>query len=307
MKFGVAAPGMILYPPVASDWERDIDPADILKVARKADELGFEWLTIPEHIVMPNEMAETMGPRYPEAMGAAAFLAGATSRIRMLSYVLVLPYRNPVLLAKQIATVDFLSGGRITLGAAAGHLEKEFEVLNIPFHERGAQTDEFLRAMIELWTSDSPSFDGKYFQFDDIVFEPKPTQKPHPPILVGGNSRPAMRRAAALGDGWMPWLVTRDKLREHLEYLQEQPGFAERSRPFEVVTPLVVLNVEDYSHKELGRAKGPRTKEEVIEEIGLWAEAGVTGVLVGPGRTKSADHFIGWMEWFAAEAMSAAG
>lgn len=307
MKFGVAPPGLILYPPVTSDWEHDIDPADILKVARKADELGFEWLTIPEHIVMPNEMAETMGPRYPEAMGAASFLAGATSRIRMLSYVLVLPYRNPVLLAKQIATVDFLSGGRITLGTAAGHLEKEFEVLNIPFHERGAQTDEFLRAMIELWTSDSPSFDGKYFQFDDIVFEPKPAQKPHPPILVGGNSRPAMRRAAALGDGWMPWLVTRDKLPEHLEYIQEQPGFAERDRPFEVVTPLVVLNVEDYSHKELGRVKGPRTKEEVIEEIALWDEAGVTGVLVGPGRTKSADHFIGWMEWFAAEAMPAAG
>lgn len=303
MKFGLGMPALILYPPVMSPWEPEASPADILRIARKADELGYEWLTVPEHIVMPKEMGETMGPRYPEALSAAAVLAGATTRIKILTYILVLPYRNPVLLAKQIATLDFLSGGRITLGTAAGHMEREFDILQVPFAERGALTDEYLRAMKELWTSDEPSFQGRYVQFEEILFEPKPAQKPHPPILIGGNSKPAMRRAATLGDGWLPWLVTREQLPERLSYIFEQPGFQERGRPFEVVMPLAVLNVEDYTHRELGRTRVPRQREEIVEEIGLLREAGTTGTLVAPPRTPSVEQFLEWTEWFAAEVM----
>jgi len=302
MKFGLGTPALILYPPVMSRWEAEASHEDILGIARKADELGFDWLTVSEHIVMPQEMVEIMGPRYPEALSAAAFLAGATKRIRILPYVLVLPYRNPVVLAKQISTLDFLSGGRITLGTAAGHLEKEFEILKVPFSERGAITDEYILAMKELWTSDSPSFQGRYVQFENIAFEPKPVQKPHPPILIGGNSRPAMRRAAKL-DGWLPWLITRKQLPDALSYVQEQPEFQERERPFEVVMPLASLNVEDYTHRELGKTRAPRNKEDVIEEIGRLQEAGTTVTLVAPPRTRSPEQAIEWMEWFAEEIM----
>ncbi len=305
MKFGFGLPALILYPPVMSPWEAEARPDDILRLARKADELGYDWLTVSEHIVMPQEMVEIMGPRYPEALSAAAFLAGATKQIKILTYVLVLPYRNPVVLAKQIATLDFLSGGRITLGTAAGHLEKEFEILKVPFNERGAMTDEYILAMKELWTSESPSFQGRYVQFENIAFQPKPIQKPHPPILIGGNSKPAMRRAASVGDGWLPWLISRKQLPDALAYLKEQSGFQERSKPFDVVMPLASLNVEDYTHRELGKTKAPREREEVIEEIGRLGEAGATVTLVAPPRTRSPEQAIEWTEWFASEVMPA--
>ncbi|MEX0799931.1 MAG: LLM class F420-dependent oxidoreductase [Dehalococcoidia bacterium] len=300
MKFGLGVPALILYKPVMHPWEPDATPADIVRVARRADERGLEWLVIPEHIVMPGEMAEIMGPRYPEGLSAAAFLAGATTRVRMLTYILVLPYRNPVMLAKQIATVDWFSGGRMTLGLGAGHLKREFEILGVPFERRGKLTDEYLRAMKELWTADEPSFQGEHVRFENVVFEPRPVQKPHPPLLIGGNSRPAMRRAAALGDGWLPWLIQLEQLPGALEYIREQPGFQERDRPFEVVMPLARLNVEDYSHRELGKTEGPRNREQMIARIGAMRGAGVTGTLVGPGKkTRSVEEYLEWIDWFA--------
>lgn len=301
MKFGLGVPALILYPPVMSRWEADVKPGDLLRIAQKADETGYDWLTVPEHIIMPLEAAEIMGPRFPEALAAAAFLCGATKRIHLLSYVLVLPYRNPVSLAKQVSTLDFLSNGRIALGAAAGHLEREFEILKVPFHERGAMTDEYIQVMKELWTSPEPSFNGRYVQFENVVFEPKPVQQPHPPIFIGGNSKPAMRRAARDGDGWLPWLIGRKQLPEALTYIREQPDYGASDRPFEVVMPLAQLNVEDYSHKELGKTRVPRGKDEIVEEIGLLGEAGVTTTLVAPPRTPDVEAFLEWVEWFAQE------
>ncbi len=301
MKFALGMPALILYPPVMSPWEPDATPADILRVAQTADALLFDWLTIPEHIVMPNEMTEVMGRRFPEGLSAAAFLAGATSRIHVLTYVLVLAYRNPVLLAKQISTVDFMSGGRFTLGTGAGHLEKEFTALGLSFTDRGARTDEYLQAMKELWTSPSPSFKGRFVQFDEIAFEPKPLQKPHPPIFIGGNSRPAMRRAATFGDGWAPWLVTREQLPACLAYIHDQPGLRDHPRPFEVVMPLATFEVEDYSHRQLGETRQPHQRDAIIEEVGRLAEAGTTMVVVNPPRTQSVQEFIDWVTWFAHE------
>jgi alkanesulfonate monooxygenase SsuD/methylene tetrahydromethanopterin reductase-like flavin-dependent oxidoreductase (luciferase family) len=159
--------------------------------------------------------------------------------------------------------------------------------------------------MKELWTNDRPSFHGRYVEFEDIVFEPKPVQKPHPPLLIGGNSDAAMRRAAALGDGWLPWLVKRPQLAEKLDFIRQQPGY-DASRPFEVIMPLAPLNVEDYTHKELGRTRAPKTRDAIVEEIGLLSEAGATGTLVAPPRTQSVDQFIDWMEWFAADVMPVA-
>jgi len=301
MEFALATPALILYPPIMSPWEREAKSQDILRVARKADETGWDWLTVPEHVVMPHEMAGVMGARFPEGLTAAAVLAGATTRIKLLTYVLVLPYRNPVILAKQIATLDFLSGGRFTLGTAVGHLQREFDILKVPFKDRGVLADEYIGAMKELWTSPAPSFQGRTVQFENIAFEPKPVQKPHPPILIGGNSRPAMRRAARLGDGWLPWLVGRDQLPACLAYIREQPGFGERRGPFEVVMPLAPLNVEDYTHRELGESRQPSERQEIIDEAGLLEEAGATAVQVVPPRTQSVEQLLEWTEWFACE------
>jgi probable F420-dependent oxidoreductase len=303
MKFALGMPGIILYPPIMSSWEPEAGPEDILRIAKTADESGWHVLTIPEHIVMPRAMVPVMGPRFPEALVAAALLAGATKRIKLLTYVLVLPYRNAVLLAKQVATADFLSGGRIILGTGSGHLGREFEILNVPFDERGLITDEYIRAIKELWTSAEPSFQGRYVRFQDIVFEPKPVQKPHPPILIGGNSRTAMRRAANLGDGWLPWLITRGQLPSCLSYIREQPGFRERPRPFEVVMPLSTYRIEDYTHRETGETYLPSDRQEIIDAVGLLKEAGVTVTQVVPPRTAGVGQLLRWIEWFAREVM----
>ncbi|MEC8911422.1 MAG: TIGR03619 family F420-dependent LLM class oxidoreductase, partial [Chloroflexota bacterium] len=118
---------------------------------------------------------------------------------------LIVPHRNPLVAAKSLATLDVLSGGRLVVGVGVGWMREEFQALGLPpFEERGAVTDEYIRAFKELWTEDDPHFEGKYISFDDISFLPKPVQKPHPPIWVGGESRPALRRTAELADGWYP-------------------------------------------------------------------------------------------------------
>ena len=185
-------------------------------LARRGEELGFDILCVSDHIVLPSrfrtrfpytESGEPTGMRGDclEPLTLLSFLAGQTSTARLLTSVLVLPYREPVFTAKAIASLDYLSGGRVIAGCGIGWLAEEFEILGgPPFQERGAVGDEYIRAFKELWTSDTPTFVGKYTRFGEITFEPKPVQKPHPPIWVGGDGPRALRRAALLGDAWYP-------------------------------------------------------------------------------------------------------
>jgi probable F420-dependent oxidoreductase len=134
-----------------------------------------------------------------------AFVAAKTSRLRLVSSVMIVPYRNPVLTAKALATIDVLSKGRVTVGVGVGWMREEFEALGAPdFDRRGAVTDEYLRIFKTLWTESPASFAGRFYRFDALRCQPQPVQKPHPPIWVGGHSKPALRRAAQLGDGWHP-------------------------------------------------------------------------------------------------------
>jgi probable F420-dependent oxidoreductase len=146
------------------------------------------------------------GPeRRHEQLTTAAYIAAKTARIGLVLAVMVVPHRPAVLAAKMLATIDVLSGGRLVVGIGAGWLQAEFDAaVTTPFAARGAVTDEYLRAFRELWTKEAPRLDGDWVQFDGIIFEPKPVQKPHPPIWVGGESAPALRRAARLGDAWYP-------------------------------------------------------------------------------------------------------
>ena len=192
-------------------------PEILGRIARKGEDLGYDALFSGDHILIPRDISSpypyTEGGEYPggpsgeamEQLTLLAFLAGRTSKIRLVTSVIIVPYRNPLLAAKALATLDYLSGGRLVVGVGAGWMREEFEALDAPpFEERGAVTDEYIRAFKELWTSDDPHFEGKYVSFDNISFLPKPVQKPHPPIWVGGESRPALRRTAELADGWYP-------------------------------------------------------------------------------------------------------
>jgi probable F420-dependent oxidoreductase len=307
MKFSTGLPGINLYPPITNDWERSMQPGDYQLVARTADELGFHSLAIPEHIVIPNDMVDLMGPSWSHAMTAMSFVAGATSRIVVDSSVIVLPYHDPVVFAKAVATLDVLSGGRVRVSIGVGHAEREFEILRVPFHERGRLSDEYLEAIIELWTSDAPEFHGTYVDFADVAFAPKPVQRPHPPIWIGGNSRAAMRRAAR-HDGWYPWLITADQIPDCLAYIGEQPGFAERTRPFDVALPLTTLAVDE-EHRpldgDLGRADVPAGTQATIDAVGHLVEVGITCTSVPTPQTRSLDEHLDHLRWVAQEIIPA--
>jgi probable F420-dependent oxidoreductase len=192
-------------------------PENLARIAVEGEKMGYDYATISDHVIIPRDIearypysdtgefpGRSRGDRH-EQLTAVAFVAGKTSRLRLVTSVTVVPHRPAVLLAKMLATIDVLSNGRLTFGIGAGWMKEEFQALGLPpFPERGAVTDEYLLACRELWTKDDPRFDGKYVKFADVLFEPKPMQRPHPPIWVGGESGPALRRTARLGDGWYP-------------------------------------------------------------------------------------------------------
>ena len=192
-------------------------PDALSTIARHGEALGYSSLHTGDHIVVPRSIDSTYpyteGGEFPGADSGAymeqltvlTFLAGQTQAIRLATSVIIVPHRNPLVAAKALATLDVLSKGRVIVGVGVGWMQEEFEALGLPpFKARGAVTDEYLRAFKELWTSDDPTFAGEYCRFSNISFLPKPVQKPHPPIWVGGESGRALRRTAQLGDGWYP-------------------------------------------------------------------------------------------------------
>jgi probable F420-dependent oxidoreductase len=193
------------------------EPATMARMARLGEALGFAYLTLTDHIALP----DTSVPGYPysesgafyspdpghrhEQLMAASWIAAKTDTIRIVLAVMVVPHRPAVLAAKMLASLDVLSGGRLTIGIGAGWLQPELEAVALtPFAERGAVTDEYLDAFRVIWTEDRPEYLAKYVRVKDLVFEPKPLQKPYPPLWIGGESGPSMRRAARLGDAWYP-------------------------------------------------------------------------------------------------------
>ena len=207
MKFGLSIPHR---GPLAN-------PEAIRAIAESAEVLGFDVLTMSDHIVVPREISS----KYPyspdggwaggvdgacfEQISLLNYVAGITKKARLLTSVMVVPHREPIFTAKALATADQLSGGRVELGIGTGWMREEFELLKTePFMERGAVTDEYIRAFKTLWTEENPAFDGKYVQFKDIFFTPKPLQAGGPKVWVGGESGRALRRLATLGDVWYP-------------------------------------------------------------------------------------------------------
>jgi probable F420-dependent oxidoreductase len=207
MRIGFSLP---LSGPLAS-------PGIMARLALEAEAIGYDYIAISDHIVEPIDIharypysdtgefpQASRGARH-EQLTAIAYLAAKTSRIRFLTSVMVVPHRPAILTAKILSTIDVLSGGRLIVGVGAGWLKEEFQALGAPpFGERGKVTDEYILAFRELWTSDEPRFEGRFVKFADVIFAPKPVQKPHPPLWVGGESGSAMRRAARIGDGWYP-------------------------------------------------------------------------------------------------------
>ncbi|MBI3744105.1 MAG: LLM class flavin-dependent oxidoreductase [Chloroflexi bacterium] len=194
MKFGIAIPS----------YRIDGDTAFMTVAAQAADDLGYHSIWFADHLAIPDDYLDYLGPEWFEPIITASYLAAKTKRVKVGWDVIIVPYRNPVILAKMIATLDVMCQGRVIFAGAGGYVPGEFAGLGLDFAKRGEMTDEYLRVLKEIWTAEDPKFSGKYFNFDGIKASPKPLQKPHPPVWIGGNAPPAIRRAALMGDGWHP-------------------------------------------------------------------------------------------------------
>jgi len=255
-------------------------PEAIRRVAQRAEHLGYDGIWVSDHIVIPDSAVDRFGSVFYEPLTVLAFAAACTSTIRLGTTVLIVPYRNPVVTAKVLSTLDVLSGGRVTAGVGVGWTEDEFKALGVPFKERGALSDEYIAVFKTLWTQDTPAFHGQYVHFDKIAFEPKPVQKPHIPIWIGGNSKRAIRRAVALGDGWHPTRPLVGDVKAGVAYLREvcaQRGRDPRSLMIAVRQPLKFYNGAEASVK---RRPLLGSTQKIIDELGQYRDAGVQYVML---------------------------
>ena len=310
MKYGFTMPGR---GPLAT-------PERLGIVARKGEEFGFDALLTGDHILVPKNISSpypyTEGGEFPgsssgesmEQITLLSYIAGQTSKIRLVTSVLIVPHRNPLIAAKSLATLDVLSGGRLVVGVGVGWMREEFEALGLPpFEERGAVTDEFIRAFKVLWTEDDPHFEGKYISFDDITFLPKPVQKPHPPIWVGGESRPALRRTAELADGWYPLgsnptfpMGTPDELKAGLDRLAQYAQRFDRD-------PKTIETIYRTHQFELTKDAGGADRlpfvgdaDQIAGDIRRYQDMGVTTMVWDFLRqTDDLDQMLGLMEDFS--------
>jgi len=210
-----------------------IEPRTAARVARAAEAAGFESLWAGEHVVLPDPQAppSPMGPTEPilDPAIALTFAAANTTRVRLGTGIIILPQRNPLVLAKELASLDVLSAGRLIVGIGVGYLEPEFRALGAPFADRGAVTDEYLGAMRAIWGQAKPAYQGRFVSFANVQAHPQPVQQPHPPFVIGGRSAPAFRRAVSQGHGWYGFGLDLDATRRALDGLRA--AAAETARP----------------------------------------------------------------------------
>jgi probable F420-dependent oxidoreductase len=295
--------------------------AAIEALVQRGEALGFDSVVIADHIVQPVLIASkypyTTSGSFPsdgdalEQLTLAAFVAAKTRRLRLITSVMIVPHRNPLVTAKSLATIDVLSEGRLTVGVGVGWLREEFAALQAPdFDRRGAVSDEYLRLFKTVWTQSPASFRGEYYSFDDLWCLPQPVQKPHPPIWVGGHSRAALRRAARYGDGWHPVGANpasplrpeemRAKLTE-LHHLTEAAGRDPTALTISYKAPLYDTSLTGAALDADGTQRRPfsGTGDQILTDIATYGDLGVSELILD-FRSDSLNESLERMERFAA-------
>jgi probable F420-dependent oxidoreductase len=277
----------------------------ILKTATKAEELGFDAVFVNDHIIVDESPRSDDWANTYDPFIALSFIAAHTTRIPLGTSVLIMPYRNPIATAKMMATLDQMSGGRVIAGIGVGWSEAEYQALGVPFRERGARTDEYLRIWKACWTPGKVSFDGKFFSFSNMRISPKPLQQPHPPIWVGGSSPAALRRAAEFAQVWQPTPTPLAALIERQAYLREACGRIGREEvpptrmSFRVNFSAITGNTVAAGSE---RATGQGTPAQVAEDIQRYRqEAGVDAFQINFNGCHSLDQLLASMDCFMQE------
>lgn len=218
----------------AAPWETTAGVDEILRIAQACDRNGFFYLAVSDHVAVPREQAKAMSTVWYDTVATMGYLAAATSKVRLLSYVWVAPYRHPLVTAKSFATLDALSKGRVILGVGAGHVENEFTALGVEFKGRGKRLDESIEAVAAAFRDEYPVHDGALWSFRELGQKPRPVQRPRPPIWVGGSTPAALRRAAERGDGWLPQGVPAMGMKEAVAYVKEHRAKTRGDAPIEI-------------------------------------------------------------------------
>ncbi len=277
-------------------WEADAGADELATVARAADGAGFAYVAVCDHVAVPAEQAEAMGTEWWDTVATLGWLAGITSQVRLLSHVYVPAYRHPLQVAKAFATLDVISGGRVVLGVGAGHVQGEFEMLGLPFAERGLLLDESIDALRAAFAEDYPTLPGPRWRVADLGQHPRPVQEDGPPIWVGGSSPAAVRRAALRGDGWLPQGPVTVEAVAKLHELRHEAG---RHDGFDVGALMGATYVGEASWDLAGPAlTGPPGK--IAHVLRKYRAMGVAQVQVRL-RSRSADELVDQIGRFGAE------
>ena len=265
----------------------DAAPATFDAIAERAEALDIDALWASDHLVMPpfrvsrypgradGRLPDDWKRTYYQPFGVLGYLAGRTTKIRLGTSVLILPMRNPLEVAAQVAELDQLSGGRINFGVGVGWYSEEFAALGYAFNDRGKRTDDGLTIVRKLWSEDKATHQGPYYSFEEAEMGPKPVQEPHPPIYIGGNSPAAIRRTARFADAWHPFKITPEVLSEQRPVLEAALRDAGRSADGFTVAPKIALTFQDGPPGD-GQAPSEGRPQDIIDTLRRFRDAGAT-------------------------------
>jgi len=290
------------------------DPDTVLHLARHAEEAGFESIWLADHVAFPvsfkseypysakGDFPTSLSDPLLEPIATMGVLVGATKRVRIGTAVLIMPYRNPVLLARMLVTLDNFSGGRVVLGAGVGWLQEEFDVLDtFDFKQRGRVTDEYLEIFKAVCAGGKVSYRGETYAFDPIFSAPGSVQRPHPPILIGGLADAALRRVATHGNGWLAVMASPETLRERLATLERLAGDAGRRFADLSLAYKMFLNIGEAKRSRFdAREPGTGSLTQITDDLKRLFELGFTKIIVRY-RGSNAAELMSQIDRFAAQ------
>jgi probable F420-dependent oxidoreductase len=284
----------------AEPWEADAGVAELADIARAADRAGFWYIAVCDHVAIPRPLDEKMSTSWWDTVATLGYLAAVTERTHLMSHVYVLPYRHPLMAAKSFLTLDELSGGRALLGVGAGHVQGEFELLGLDFDQRGRILDESIEVVRAAFTDEYPEIDTAGFHVADAGMRPRGVQSGGPPIWVGGSSKPALRRAADKGDGWLPQGPPEGGMRRAIAWLAERREENGRAgQPFAVGANAEILYLGD-PWFETGPQHLTGDPEPMAERLRRYRDIGVNQIQIR-FRSRSAAELCDQIDRFGAE------
>lgn len=271
--YGIQLPVQSQSTMYREDWEPSSGPAELARIARQADESDFFYIAVCDHTFIPARLAPAMSTTWYDTIATLGWLAGFTSRVRLLSHVYIATLRHPLRAAKEFATLDLLSNGRLIVGVGAGHVTEEFEVLGPEFLDRGKALDESIDAIAAALVDEFPVLPGPRWPASDLGIGPRPVQRPRPPIWVGGSSPPALRRAAARGDGWLPQTAKRSEWKSQVAELLEFRKELGEGAPIAIGALAGILHVGEPTW-ELPRGTVSGSPEKIAEDLAEFTALG---------------------------------